>query len=104
MLERTDYSSSIYAAICVSTLFFRNDLKAPSHLEASLAHPAQEANPAAPLGECTPAAAELVGVEMKLKQQIHHLHTHQNHPVVSFSGFLLRSTVYIVTLKANDTL
>jgi len=64
-------------------------------------HPAQEANLAAPLGECTPAVAELAGVEMKLKLQTHHLHTHQNHPVVSFSGSLLNSKRYMVTLKAN---
>lgn len=54
-----------------------------------------------PSGECTLAAAELVGVEMKLKLQIHHLHTHQNHLAVSFSGFLLDSTRYMVKLKAN---
>lgn len=64
-------------------------------------HPAQEANLVVPLGECTPAVAELAGVEMKLTLQIHHLHTHQNHPVVSFSGSLLKSTMYMVRLKRN---
>lgn len=64
-------------------------------------HLAQEANLVVPLGECTPAVAELAGVEMKLKLQIHHLHTHQNHLVVSFSGFLLNNTMHMVRLKAN---
>lgn len=64
-------------------------------------HLAREANPAVPWGECTPAGAEPAGAEMKLKLQIHHLRTHQNHLVVSFSGFLLRNTMYIVTPKAN---
>lgn len=67
-------------------------------------HLAQEANLVVPLGECTPAVAELAGVEMKLKLQIHHLHTHQNHLVVSFSGFLLNNTMHMVRLKANSFL
>lgn len=52
-----------------------------------------------PLGECTPAVAELVGAEMKLKLQIHHLRIHQNHLVASFSGFLLNCTMHMVREK-----
>lgn len=67
-------------------------------------HLAQEANLVVPLGECSPAGAELAGVEMKLKLQIHHLHIHQSHPVVSFFGSLLKKTndsQIMVKQKAN---
>lgn len=66
-------------------------------------HLAQEANLVVPLGECIPAGAELAGVEMKLKLQIHHLRIHQSHPAVSFSGSLLNTndSQIMVKLKAN---
>lgn len=68
---------------------------------------AQEVNLAVPLVVYIPAVVAQVVLEMRWKLKTHHRHIHQNHLVVSFSGFLLKVSMFglmlICVTKSNHS-